>query len=80
MVGFVLRDYRFQTGSKLKAGPNNINADDVEPIVAKMNQAYRILKRNSSSDMPIFGMGVLYETDDHLKGTIGKCNSPWEGN
>jgi hypothetical protein len=45
---------------QLKAGPNTINYDDVEPIVSKMGTAYRTLRQNRADNMPIFAIGITY--------------------
>jgi hypothetical protein len=60
---------------QLKAGSDTLNSGDVEPIVEKMNMAYRLLKRNWSAEMPIFGMGVLYGSYEDLSGHYRKIAS-----
>ena len=64
-----------QTILQIKAGANTINADDVSPLLEKMNKAYRLLRQNSSKDMPLFGMGILYGTYGDLSGHYKKIAS-----
>lgn len=45
---------------QLKAGPNTINSKDVQPMVAEMNSAYRLLRTNGSPSIPIFAVGIYY--------------------
>ncbi len=53
---------------QLKSGPNNINAGDVEPVVSKMNKAYRLFQKNGIGEMPVFAIGILYGTIDDISG------------
>ncbi|MEK7076168.1 MAG: PmeII family type II restriction endonuclease [Patescibacteria group bacterium] len=55
---------------QLKAGPNNINSGDVEPILEEMRSAYRLLKTNmAGKKMPKFAMGIVYGTIEQISGS-----------
>jgi hypothetical protein len=60
---------------QLKAGPNNINSGDVQPMVEKMNSAYRLLRQNGSANIPTFALGVLYGTYADISGHYKKIES-----
>jgi hypothetical protein len=60
---------------QLKAGPNNINSGDVEPILDKMVSAYRLLRQNRTDNLPTFAVGVLYGTHDDISGHFKKIEA-----
>lgn len=46
---------------QLKAGPNTINKDDIEPMIEKYKTAHRLLLRNyAGENMPKFALGITY--------------------
>jgi hypothetical protein len=61
---------------QLKAGPNTINKDDVDPILVKMLTAYRLLRQNmAGQNIPLFAMGIAYGTIDEISGHYKKIQS-----
>lgn len=65
---------------QLKAGPNTINSEDVEPILRHMNSAYRLLQQNRVKVMPTFAIGITYGTINEISGHYKKIqNSPVGG-
>lgn len=64
---------RKKTLVQLKAGPNTINSDDVDPMLKKMEAAYRILRTNSGgANMPTFAVGVAYGIPEQISGHYKK--------
>ncbi len=57
---------------QLKAGPNTINKDDVEPIIESFKQAIRLKRTNKVNVMPTFAMGITYGTIDQISGHYKK--------
>lgn len=57
-----------ETVAQLKAGPNTINAGDVNPIITDMISARRLLRQNRTNEMPVFAMCITYGTEPDLSG------------
>ncbi len=62
---------------QLKSGPNTLNADDVNPMIEKMRDAYRLLLQNrvQRKRMPLFAVGVVYGSSDELSGHYRKISN-----